>query len=157
MPIPADWTEHDGPRIFLAGIIQGSLPDSIHGQDYRKALRRVLEQHLPEALVYCPVDNHPDSLHYTHEQGRTVFLDHVEMAATSSVLVAFVPQASMGTAVEMWECYRRGVPIVTISPLSENWAVKFISTVLVPDLEAFEDLVRSGQFARLAEAEPDRA
>jgi len=149
MPIPDSWIHARCPRIFLAGIIQGSLPDSIHDQDYRKRLRSIVELALPDALVYCPIDHHPDSLHYTFDEGRRCFLDHIEMAASANLLIAYVPQASMGTAVEMWECFRRGVPIVTISPMSENWTIKFLSAEILKDMKSFERFVAEGELKKL--------
>ena len=149
MPIPDAWIESLPPRFFMAGIIQGSLPDAVHDQSYRQRIRDILHAAFPGAYVYCPVDNHPESLGYTFDEGRQVFLDHIEMAATATALIAFVPEASMGTAAEMWESHRRGVPVIAISPLKDNWAIKYISTVRLDDLEAFEDYVARGKLARL--------
>ncbi len=139
---------------FLAGIIQGSIHGSaIHPQEYRRRLKAMLLKHVSGADVYCPMENHPDSLGYSDARGREVFLGHVERAAASDVLVAFLPEASMGTAVEMWEAHRRGTIVLTVSPMRENWTVKFLSTRLFADLDAFERFVTSGELERLL-AEP---
>jgi hypothetical protein len=55
----------------------------------------------------------------------------------------------MGTAIEMWCAHQRGRPVVSISPMAANWAVRFLSTALLPDIAAFERFVRSGEMARL--------
>jgi len=60
-----------------------------------------------------------------------------------------VPHASMGTAVEMWQAFRAGIPIVTVSPLSANWIVRHLSAVVLPDLAAFEAWAAGGGLARL--------
>jgi len=137
-------------RIFLAGIIQGSLVESaIHCQDYRAKIKRILAEHLPDAKVYCPIEHHPESLGYGPAKGRQVFLHHIEMARDSDLVVAFLPSASMGTAIELWEAHRNGTPIVAISPLLRNWVVKFLSDLIVPDLEEFERACREGKIAAL--------
>ncbi|NQT53023.1 hypothetical protein HQ576_13280, partial [bacterium] len=58
-------------------------------------------------------------------------------------------EASMGTAIEMWRAHGEGKLVVTLSPLDLNWVVRFLSTVLLPDVAAFEAFVRSGELARL--------
>jgi len=58
-------------------------------------------------------------------------------AAASDLLIAFVPTASMGTALEMYVAHERGVPVVTISPLAENWVVRALSRRVYPDLPDF--------------------
>ena len=133
-------------RVFLAGIIQGSQPDkSIHSQDYRAHLKKVLADALNGYEIYCPVENHPDSVDYRNDQARSVFVDHVKMAAESDIVVAFLPQASMGTAIEVWDAYKAGRTIFTISPMTENWVVKLLTTRNFETLEQFEQFVAAGQ------------
>lgn len=136
-------------QIFLAGIMQGSHAGvEMHPQTYRGNLRRLLERHLPDAEVYDPLADHQLSLDYDYERGRAVFLHHNRMCGETDVLIAFVPEASMGTAIEMWEAWRHGKIVVTISPLAHNWTVKFCSHLLYPDLSAFESELVSGLVAR---------
>lgn len=136
-------------RIFLAGIMQGSFTEALlHEQDYRRRLRGLLEAHLPEAEVYDPLAGHADSIAYDHERGRRVFLEHNRLCSEVDVLLAFVPEASMGTAIEMWEAYQHGAAVITISPMKHNWAIKFLSHVLYADLAEFETALGSGQLAQ---------
>lgn len=136
-------------RIFLAGIMQGSLTEALlHEQDYRGHLRQLLENHLPEAVVYDPLANHANSIDYDHERGRSVFLEHNRLCSEVDVLVAFVPEASMGTAIEMWEAYQHGAVVLTISPMKHNWAIKFLSHEIYADLAEFEAALENGQVAR---------
>jgi len=135
---------------FVAGIIQGSLRDpTIHSQGYRERIVGLLRGAFPEHQVYCPIEQYPDSLQFAEETARDTFFGLMERAAAADVLVAFVPEASMGTAIEMWQAHRRGRLVVAISPLAVNWAVRFLSTVVLPDLAAFERFVRSGELAGL--------
>jgi hypothetical protein len=52
------------------------------------------------------------------------------MCGETDLLIAFVPEATMGTAIEMWEAARHGRVVVTISPLDLNWAVQFCSDLV---------------------------
>jgi hypothetical protein len=70
------------------------------------------------------------------------------LCAEVDVLIAYVPEASMGTAIEMWEAHRHGRTVVTISPLKHNWAVRFLSHELYPDLDEFERALSDGRLAR---------
>jgi hypothetical protein len=58
-------------------------------------------------------------------------------AAASDLLIAFVPTASMGTALEIYVAHERGVPVVTISSLAENWVVRALSRRVYGDLAEF--------------------
>jgi hypothetical protein len=139
-------------RIFLAGIMQGShLGEMLHHQGYRQRLKQLLADHLPHAEVYDPLADHQDSVNYGDRQGRRVFLEHNRMCGEVDVLLAFVPEASMGTAIEMWEAHRHGRIVVTISPLKHNWAVRFLSHEIFKDLDQFERALVSGTLARRIE------
>ena len=48
----------------------------------------------------------------------------------------------------MWEAYRHGAAVITISPMTLNWAVKFLSHELYTDVEQFEQDARNGRIAR---------
>jgi len=139
-------------RIFLAGILQGSLAEpALHDQQYRKQIGGLLERYLPECELYDPVANHRHSLQYDDQTGRRVFFEHNRMCREIDVLLAFVPEASMGTAIEMWEAYTHGAAVVTISPLVHNWAVKFLSHAIYRDLHEFEAALSRGQLQRCIE------
>ena len=139
-------------RIVLAGIMQGShVIAAMHDQDYRPRLKGLLARHWPDASVYDPLADHTNSLDYRPDAAREVFLKHNRMCGEVDLLIAFVPEASMGTAIEMWEaaCHRRVV--VTISPLDLNWAVRFCSDVVYPNVEALERDLVSGTLQRRVE------
>lgn len=132
-------------KIFLAGIIQGSISERvIHAQDYRGEIKRLLAKYAAGHDTYCPIDNHPASLEYAHDRGRKVFLDHIDMAREADVLLAYIPEASMGTAIEMWEAHNAGRLVLTITPLHENWSIKFLSDRIFPDIKSFESFLAEG-------------
>ena len=135
-------------RFFLAGIMQGShLGTVLHNQDYRARIKALLGQHFPEAEIYDPLADHQDSLAYDEARGREVFFFHNRLCREIDVLLAFVPEASMGTAIEMWEAHQHGAVVLAISPLKHNWAVKFCSHALYADVESFEIALANGQVA----------
>jgi hypothetical protein len=131
-------------RVFLCGIIQGSRPDlSVHEQSYRDDLRRLVEKYLPEAEVYCPVSLHPESPSYDDPRAFEVLEESVEAARASDLLIAYVPEASMGSAIELWEAKRAGVRVVTISPLKDNWVVRYASDIILSDFAEIEGFLRA--------------
>lgn len=129
------------PTFFLAGIIQGSLTDdTMHAQDYRARIKAAITRAAPDAEVYCPIEHHPESLAFDDDHARSVFFDLMARAGKADVVVAFAPEASMGTAIEMWNAHRAGRVVLTVTPMATNWVVKFLSDRLfetLDDLEAF--------------------
>jgi len=144
-------------KVFIAGIMQGSLhDDGIHDQDYRQRIARVLKEAFRNVEVVDPWALYPDSLGYNDEVGKEVFLKNAAEAAEADLLVAYLPQASMGTAIEVWQAHTAGKPVVTVSPLDRNWVVRHLSDLVFGDLEAFEEAARDGRLSRLLPGEsPD--
>ena len=140
-------------RFFLAGIMQGSHEGTeLHQQDYRSRLAEWIIANVPEADVYDPLSGHPESVAYSEEDGRRVFYAHNRLCREVDVVIAFVPEASMGTAIEMWEAHEHGrAAVLTISPLEHNWAVRFCSHAVYADLDAFENAFRDGQVLTVVE------
>jgi len=140
-------------RVFVAGIMQGSLVEmGIHDQDYRVAIGAAIKARFPEAEVIDPLELHPDGgVNYGPEKAKRTLLEMAEEAARADVLIAYLPEASMGTAVEIWQAYRAGKPILAISPLAENWVIRFLSTRVFPSLGAFESFVAEGELEKLFE------
>ena len=105
-------------QFFLAGIIQGSHTEAaVHDQQYRRHIKELLAAHFPEADIYDPFAGHENSIDYDEPAGRSVFFRHNDMCRKIDVLLAFAPEASMGTAIEMWEAYQHGAAVIAISPL----------------------------------------
>jgi hypothetical protein len=139
-------------RFFLAGIMQGSHTEALlHDQEYRARIAELLRASFPEADIYDPRADHAESLEYDDATGRSVFFRHNEMCREVDVLLAVVPEASMGTAIEMWEAYQHGAAVITVSPLKYNWAVRFLSHAVYADLLDFEAALQSGEVAKQIE------
>jgi len=139
-------------NVFLAGIIQGSLVEAtINSQDWREPIKRTLARHLPQADIYCHYTEHPNSITYALPEIRTTLTDGIDRAAGCDLLIAYVPSASMGTAIEMYDAYRGGAAVVAITPLAANWVIRAYSHRIVADMTGFDALAASGELSRLAE------
>jgi nucleoside 2-deoxyribosyltransferase len=137
-------------KVFIAGIMQGSRLDSlIDDQDYRRAIASVVLQRFPGAEIVDPNEIHPEGVSYGDEQAKVTLLAMAGLASQADLVVAYVPRASMGTAIEMWQAYQAGIPLVTISPMGANWVVKFLSDAVLPDLEAFAAWSATGALEQL--------
>ena len=78
-------------------------------------------------------------------------MNHIDEVKKSHCLIVYIPEASLGTAIEMWEAYQRNRVIVTISPMKTNWVVRIISDQICSDMNAFKDYVESGNLKRCLE------
>lgn len=144
-------------RFFIAGIIQGSLPDAVHSQSYRREIADMLAAAFPGAEIFDPVEKYPDSLAYDAEKARAAFLDLMDLSGRHDVLIAFVPEASMGTAIELWNAHNAGSIVIAVSGLVQNWVVKFMSDRILPDLASLRNLIASGDLAKLIETRDAKA
>lgn len=131
-------------RFFIAGIIQGSLPETVHPQDYRRKIADLLRAAFPGAGVFDPVEEYPDSLAYDDARASAAFFDLMDRAGQCDVLVAFVPEASMGTAIELWNAHHAGAYVVCVSALRRNWVVRYLTDMVVPDLDELEGVIADG-------------
>ena len=115
-------------RVFLAGVMQASLPGKgIVDQSYRNAIGEALLAKWPDLDVVDPLVLHPNSVEYDDEAARETLFALVTLASSCDLVIAYVPQASMGTALEMNAAYEKGVPVIAISPLRENWVIRAVS------------------------------
>ena len=134
-------------EIFIAGIMQGSREDHlIDDQDYRTLIAQTLAENVSDVAVVDPLSLDPDSVNYDRKRARHTFLTNTELAAEADLLIAYLPQASMGTAIEMWTAFEAGVPIITISSLKHNWVIGVTSDMTLPDLESMIEYIKSGRF-----------
>ena len=98
--------------------MQGSLPGvEVHGQGYRGAIREIILASHPEAEIIDPWELHPESPSYDAGRGKRTFLELIEEAGRADIVVAYLSQASMGTALEMVRAHDAGTPVVSISPM----------------------------------------
>jgi hypothetical protein len=138
-------------QVFIAGIMQGSRVDRYIGtQGYRQAIAEAILGRHPQVEILDPNELHPNGVDYDDSLAKRTLLEMAELASQADLIVAYAPEASMGTAIEMWQAFRAGVPVVTISPMAANWVVKHLSSHVLPDLDAFRLWVDNGGFDKLA-------
>jgi hypothetical protein len=141
-------------QVFIAGIMQGSRLDRyIDTQDYRRIMAEAILARHPDWTIVDPNELHPNGVDYDDGQAKATFLELADLAGKADLVVSFAPKASMGTAIEMWEGFRAGKPLVTVSPMAANWVVRHLSDVVLPDLETFQSWVAGGGLARLSSGE----
>ena len=77
----------------------------------------------------APVSDEPQGQLLLGIQGRFAEYERamIDHAAAGDLLIAYVPAAGMSAALEMYVAHEHGVPVVTISPLAENWVVRALS------------------------------
>ncbi|MBN1284653.1 MAG: hypothetical protein JXB47_04575 [Anaerolineae bacterium] len=136
-------------RVFIAGVMQGSMAGKgIQGQGYRQQIAALLRAWNPDVEIIDPWLIWPDSVGYDIEKARATLLESIDMASKVDALVAYVPTASMGTALEMWSAYKAGVPVYTITDLRHNWAILTLSTKILHSFDDFAAFVHSNGLAR---------
>lgn len=140
-------------KFFIAGIMQGSLVDlKLHTQNYRALLTEWIQNSFDDADVYDPLAGHNDSVDYDETTGKRTFYNHNRMCGHDiDVLIAYAPEASMGTAIEMWEAYRNRKIVITISPMAHNWVIKFCSHMVFDSLEDFQAALQNRSIEQLIE------
>jgi hypothetical protein len=159
---------------FLAGLMQGARPGAdLADQDYRQRLQEVIKRHRPDAVVHDPVEiligwfaadeGRMRAAHAALADQPVLRRDRLEpavldlidgfhrltdLAAASNVCVAWLPgrEPSMGTAAEMQRAYLAGRTVVAVTEMRQTLAILACSTVILPDLPAFEEwLVSDGE------------
>ena len=137
-------------QVFIGGIMQGSRKDRyIDDQNYRRIISEALTEHRADLEIVDPNELHPNGVDYDDQLAKATLLEMADLASKADLTVAYVPQASMGTALEMWNAFEANVPLVTISPMAANWVIKHLSSVVLPDLDAFRGWVADGGFDKL--------
>lgn len=136
-------------RVFIGGVMQASIQGKgIVSQNYRQQIGQALQARWPDLEVVDPFVLHPTSVDYDDGRAKETLLAMLALAGGSDLVIAYVPTASMGTALEMYSAHQAGVPVVTISPLAENWVVKAFSQRVFPDLESFLAFVAHAESAK---------
>jgi len=137
-------------KIFIAGIMQGSNKDhEIYDQDYRQRISDAIKINHPNAEIVDPFSLFPDSIDFDDKRAKQVLLDMAAEAGSSDIVIAFVPKASLGTALEMIRAYDNGKIIISISPMSKNWVIRTFSTKIFPTLDEFCSWAGQTNFSEL--------
>ena len=138
-------------HVFIAGVMQADRRDNqIESQDYRARIAGALQAAVPNVKITDPFALNPNSVYYGEEQARNTFLTMTKKAGEADLLIAYLPQVSMGTAMEMWEAYQAGVYIIAVTPHIHHWAIRFTANEILPDLDSLLETIQNGRFAHIA-------
>jgi len=125
-------------KIYISGIMQGSIKgQGIQEQNYRQLIRDAVKINHPDAEIYDPFLRFPDSVDYDDRRAKQVLFELAAEAGTSDIVIAFLPKASMGTALEIIRAYDNGITIISISSMEKNWFINAVSTKIFPTLDDF--------------------
>jgi hypothetical protein len=127
--------------------------DQIEAQDYRARIAQALQSTIPNLTITDPFALNPNSVNYGEEQARRTFLTMTKKAGEADLMIAYLPQVSMGTAMEMWEAYQAGVYIIAVTPHVHHWAIRFTANEIVPDLDSLIEMIGNGRFAHIPKAQ----
>lgn len=119
------------------------------GQDYRQLVRDAVRIHHPDAEICDPFSLFPDSVEYDDQRAKQTLFEMAAEAGASDILIAYLPQASMGTALEMIRAYDNGKTIISISPMEKNWLIRAVSAKIFPSLDEFCTWARQTDIAEL--------
>ena len=125
-------------KIYISGVMQGSEKGlGIQGQAYRQVISDALKIRHPEAEIYDPFSLFPDSVTYDDRRAKQTLFAMADEAAAADVLIAYLPEASMGTALEMIRAYDQGKAVISITSLEKNWFIRAVSAKIFPSLDDF--------------------
>lgn len=132
-------------KVFIAGVMQGNKKnDRIHNQNYRKEIVKALGYLTDNLEIIGTSINSSDRSKLTDKQASEIFFNSCFAVRKADVVIVYVPEASMGTAVEMWEAWKNNVPIITISQLKYNWVIKLLSTKLYSTIAELSQGIKAG-------------
>lgn len=144
-----------GSSYFLSGVMQGKSAsgDGVEGtvnQDYRAEMKAAILAADATARVVEPWDLVAEKVKKIYPEGtqqsemfkhdihvRQCFQVCVDAAASSDVVISYLPEASMGSAVELSAAFAKGKTIVVIAPgsMAGNWVVRSYANVVLASLE----------------------
>lgn len=142
----------EGRRYFISGVMLGSKQKleaeaDLVPQDYRQQIAEVIRKEDPHAVIVDPLDAVKcraermgqtfDDINSSDEAVRDAFTDVVESVKGCDVIVSNLPEASMGSAVELWEARKANLQIFTISPMKDNWTIRSVTDHNFVDLADF--------------------
>jgi len=140
-------------KVFIGGVMQGARrDDQIDSQVYRVRIAEAFQQYAPEISIIDPWALNPNSVNYEDGLARDTFLSMTRKVKEADLMIAYLPQVSMGTAMEMWEAYNAGIYIVAVTPYLHHWAVRFTASEILPDLDALLTEIENGRLPQLIHA-----
>ena len=108
----------------------------------------MIKDQFPEVEILDPFALYPDSVDYDDQKAKEVLFSSASKAGDSDLLISYLPEASLGTALEMIRAYDNGKPILCISPMEKNWFINSISSKVFMNLDEFLSWVKMGNLTK---------
>jgi len=118
-------------------------------QGYRQVIADAIKTIHPKAEIYDPFTAFPDDGEYDDQRAKQTLFVAAEEAASADFVIAYLPEASMGTALEMIRAYDNGKIIISISTLEKNWFIRAVSSKIFISLDDFCEWIHRTQLAEL--------
>ena len=152
-----------GAQYFLSGVMQGknASGSGVAGtvsQDYRKEMRDVIIAADPGAKIVepwdlvgaivselYPVATPQHELFQDDEHVKKAFGTCIKAAAGADVVVSYLPEASMGSAVEIYAAMEAGKRILVVAPgsMAGNWVVRSYADNIFASMDELGAWLRS--------------
>ncbi|KAA6384046.1 MAG: hypothetical protein EZS28_020427 [Streblomastix strix] len=132
-------------KYFISGVIQANLQDGIVSQDYRRVLKEIIETTHKGSIVIDPHDicEKPQDIPVDDiVEIRRIFEGNIQRLLQSDIIVAYLPTCSNGTSIEIYEAFRAGKTVYTITSLKKNWVVKLYSTKVFDSINDFSEFLK---------------
>ena len=135
-------------KIFVSGIVHGSRENDVYPQCYRKRLVDVIEKSWETAIVSCPSIANSKTSTESLTDTMKAFELQLSSLKKSDIVVAYIPEASMGAAIEIYNASLRGKYVVTITPLQSSRIIKIFSHDIYDSVDSFEQACEIGKFKK---------
>ena len=137
-------------KVYISGVMQGSKRGlEIQDQEYRQVISDAIKIYCPNAEIVDPFLLFPDTAAFDDQRTRKVLFMMADQAASADIVIAYLPEASMGTTLEMTRAYDNGKVIISISPMENNWFIRAVSATILPSLDDFCTWINKTQLTEL--------
>lgn len=133
--------------IYITGIQRGSKKE-LHPQTYRKQIIDAIRETWDSATLQCPtIDESRDKEEQLKDTVKE-FEQRLSLLKKANIIVAYIPEASMGSAIELYNASLRGKYVVTISPMRSNRIIRLFSHDIYDSVESFINACQVGKFKK---------
>lgn len=140
-------------KYFISGVMQGSstgetTKKTLNDQNYREIIKSILQKYDENCYIYDPYDKPKEYLeekeHLFNDSKfvTELFEEILSNLNECDVIVCYLPQASMGSSIELWEAYKSKKKIYVITQMSQNWVTRICATKIFESIEEFEKFMK---------------
>lgn len=139
---------------YLSGTMQGSKKDtSITEQDYRQILREIILKTYPSSEIICPRDLFQNVSPNDTETIKLIIPKCVEVSRNCDIVIAYLPEASMGSAVELWEAHKNSKTVLVITTMRHNAMILSIADKIFNDFSDLDTFLQNTEVESLVTKE----